>query len=459
MKNFYGVLEIEATALKTEIKRAYFKSVRKFQPERYPKEFMEIREAYETLYDESRRSQYDNMVNMPAIVSSYYEAALAELQQDNPTKSIKLLEKVTKVYPCFSIINALLGDAYIANENTGKAIKIFEKLVEQEPKNSAFAGKLANSYFERGWHNKAIDKYNFALKLDEDNISLWLALISCYMQEHDLMSANKIIHLGLQTSIKNDWDGTELYFNALHIDLILEDLKTAKKHMTKLQALANKDDISRSNVAWFLAHLSEIARSIGRNDFYKIFIALATKILPEDVDLTEFKEKEDKEAEIDILFEQLDNDDNFDELLYDALDFFNVRCEDPECGECVTTRLNYEIGLATEMKSIKPQLIKLKREYPKLYDLNSSLFDEILATKNTAAYYNKHNAQILSITKKFKSIIERKYNESLCDEEGEDTEDEFFSKSEPVLRDENKVGRNDPCPCGSGKKYKKCCGK
>lgn len=24
---------------------------------------------------------------------------------------------------------------------------------------------------------------------------------------------------------------------------------------------------------------------------------------------------------------------------------------------------------------------------------------------------------------------------------------------------EKKIGRNDPCPCGSGKKYKKCCGK
>ncbi|HHW23437.1 MAG TPA: hypothetical protein GXX26_11250 [Clostridiaceae bacterium] len=22
-----------------------------------------------------------------------------------------------------------------------------------------------------------------------------------------------------------------------------------------------------------------------------------------------------------------------------------------------------------------------------------------------------------------------------------------------------KIGRNEPCPCGSGKKYKKCCGK
>ena len=27
-----------------------------------------------------------------------------------------------------------------------------------------------------------------------------------------------------------------------------------------------------------------------------------------------------------------------------------------------------------------------------------------------------------------------------------------------VKREEPKVGRNDPCPCGSGKKYKKCHG-
>ena len=29
----------------------------------------------------------------------------------------------------------------------------------------------------------------------------------------------------------------------------------------------------------------------------------------------------------------------------------------------------------------------------------------------------------------------------------------------PYVREEPKIGRNDPCPCGSGKKYKKCCGK
>jgi preprotein translocase subunit SecA len=27
------------------------------------------------------------------------------------------------------------------------------------------------------------------------------------------------------------------------------------------------------------------------------------------------------------------------------------------------------------------------------------------------------------------------------------------------VRVEKEPGRNDPCPCGSGKKYKKCCGR
>lgn len=39
---------------------------------------------------------------------------------------------------------------------------------------------------------------------------------------------------------------------------------------------------------------------------------------------------------------------------------------------------------------------------------------------------------------------------------------DFFSpleKQEPYHRKSPKIGRNDPCPCGSGKKYKNCCGK
>lgn len=34
----------------------------------------------------------------------------------------------------------------------------------------------------------------------------------------------------------------------------------------------------------------------------------------------------------------------------------------------------------------------------------------------------------------------------------------YAQRSEPYERAGPKVGRNDPCPCGSGKKYKRCCG-
>jgi len=39
-------------------------------------------------------------------------------------------------------------------------------------------------------------------------------------------------------------------------------------------------------------------------------------------------------------------------------------------------------------------------------------------------------------------------------------DDEFYGEPlEPIRREAPKVGRNEPCPCGSGKKHKKCCGK
>jgi len=33
------------------------------------------------------------------------------------------------------------------------------------------------------------------------------------------------------------------------------------------------------------------------------------------------------------------------------------------------------------------------------------------------------------------------------------------TKRQPVRRKKRKIGRNEPCPCGSGKKYKHCCGR
>ncbi len=41
---------------------------------------------------------------------------------------------------------------------------------------------------------------------------------------------------------------------------------------------------------------------------------------------------------------------------------------------------------------------------------------------------------------------------------GQPEVDSGDDQAQPFVRDEKKVGRNEPCPCGSGKKYKHCHG-
>jgi preprotein translocase subunit SecA len=55
--------------------------------------------------------------------------------------------------------------------------------------------------------------------------------------------------------------------------------------------------------------------------------------------------------------------------------------------------------------------------------------------------------------------LQRWEKEDAGPDEGEwEDEDDFPEEmAEPYVRAAPKVGRNDPCPCGSGRKYKKCC--
>jgi preprotein translocase subunit SecA len=48
---------------------------------------------------------------------------------------------------------------------------------------------------------------------------------------------------------------------------------------------------------------------------------------------------------------------------------------------------------------------------------------------------------------------------SLQAEETDGADAEVATVQQPIVRKHRKIGRNEPCPCGSGKKYKHCHGK
>ena len=79
--------------------------------------------------------------------------------------------------------------------------------------------------------------------------------------------------------------------------------------------------------------------------------------------------------------------------------------------------------------------------------------------KNPAVVTVKTEKRLKEVTAQFKEKG-WKYTIELEPDKPEDiTQLELLLNPPQPKIAEKKIGRNDPCPCGSGKKHKKCCGK
>ncbi len=94
--------------------------------------------------------------------------------------------------------------------------------------------------------------------------------------------------------------------------------------------------------------------------------------------------------------------------------------------------------------------------------------EKIFNGQNTAKLGTEKNPAIVRVQteermKEVVSIFGKngwQYTIGLEPDKPEDISDlEILLNPPKTIVAEKKVGRNDPCSCGSGKKYKKCCGK
>jgi SWIM/SEC-C metal-binding protein len=94
--------------------------------------------------------------------------------------------------------------------------------------------------------------------------------------------------------------------------------------------------------------------------------------------------------------------------------------------------------------------------------------ERLFAVKKTAKLGTEKNPAVVRVQteekmKEAATLFEEnnwKYTIELEPDQPEDIADleRLLNPIKPTTA-EKKVGRNEPCPCGSGKKYKKCCGK
>ena len=91
----------------------------------------------------------------------------------------------------------------------------------------------------------------------------------------------------------------------------------------------------------------------------------------------------------------------------------------------------------------------------------------LFGTKKTARLGTEKNPAVVNVQSeaRFKEVTSTfeqhgwKYRIALEPEKPEDIRDlnRLLNPPKPTIA-EKKVGRNEPCPCGSGRKFKNCCG-
>ena len=108
------------------------------------------------------------------------------------------------------------------------------------------------------------------------------------------------------------------------------------------------------------------------------------------------------------------------------------------------TALKEGIGLRAYAQTNPLQAYKIE-SYNMFEELNKSIREE--AVKAVFSLKPRKKEEVMNVN------VNNKITNMMTSGGGEDT-----PKRKPV-KAEKKIGRNDPCPCGSGKKYKQCCGK
>jgi preprotein translocase subunit SecA len=116
-------------------------------------------------------------------------------------------------------------------------------------------------------------------------------------------------------------------------------------------------------------------------------------------------------------------------------------------------RFKMELVIVTNIKETRKEILIIKKKYPELYKLKESFFNKVLDPKRESRLIE----DCLKQYKKYSTLYPEFFEEYEDDDEDEDFD--FYEEQQPMVRAERKIGRNEPCPCGSGKKYKKCCGK
>lgn len=467
MESYYKLLGIEPDADERQLKAGYFRTIRRYSPEEDPEMFKRVRQAYELLQNPRKRKEYDVTLTLEPIFQNAYRRVLELMKEGEYEEAIQCCKEVLSTVN-LELFQLLLAKLYILNENAGKAVKRLEELAEGKPEDRRYRKLLAWSYLKRGWKKKAL---SLCMKLEASGCCDWDfrllhgAVLSqlegseetCGMLWRMFEDSSFSLEAADMDMVREAWGiicdsaedfppeyGKELIQILVRFEGESEDFPEDMVEILQYSLLGFFASPTRKYLSFAVVQLGLLAerlkdyRDRGYCSERDSWMLSAVEEKLESIRLNR-----DGRLQKDIL----QNSDCI--YMYGMASGLEQRKGNETWGEDYLTPelkvsfLCAQMDFIKALPGVKKSFEIIKNEYPVYAEALGGFLDEILTCSSRAFLLNKYEKRI----KRIMEDIEPFWGEM-----------EDYSSEEPYRRTSPKIGRNAPCPCGSGKKYKNCCG-
>lgn len=242
MIDYFKELNIQIDASDNEVKKAYFNMTKKYPPEKFPKEYRVIRDAYETLIDKSKRDAYI-LETFDIEIKNILNEGIDLAKSEKYDLAVLNFEKVLKKYPDNSKVKKDLAVCLMRGRNYKKSSKILKELVIREPNNIEYYKLLIKIYGDNYDLKNLEGVLKKSLNLKNVEVDFYLKLFEIYNESElrDYTKAIKVLKDGLENKNINS-KKYKLYLKFLDLSDRLDCKDDFNKGCEALNEIILKDN-------------------------------------------------------------------------------------------------------------------------------------------------------------------------------------------------------------------------
>lgn len=453
MRKDYEILGIEENADERTVKKAYFKLIRTYSPEKDPERFQEIRAAYERLMENEEHPEEGVSLEIPKdkLAMSMYDQIQQLMHEQEYARAAETAKEGMKYYKDAECFQFLFARNSFLDDKSGTAVKAYEELVKKYPQKLYYKSELARAYHMRGYMRKAYIMFQEVYQEGGRNLDFLLEYSLCCLDRQQYDEAVKILDVlvaSVPVQKMKNWIPELIQAYMEYFSLCKEKSYSLTKVIESFKVFLDQTRSLLSDYEDMLCGLYLLFFMMAENGTEGVLELLERleQFVPELKDMMQ-----DQKAKVDERFSPL--------MKYTIETFASERFfEEKDEKYEVFRQMDAILCNIEEWPNQKKDIELLKKEYPAIYEESLEFWAIFMKSKEELRFIKE--SILWEYVREERKYQNGKYFE-WYPEKRQDAEKIQWDSTEngTFVRDTKKIGRNDPCPCGSGKKYKNCCGK